>query len=87
MPKPGPKRTVSDDRLILELYIAGESVFATEIEDHVDLKTVQSVRDRLNQLEQNTEYVKMKKVSNRNLYSLTPSGEEYLLELLRETVD
>lgn len=87
MPRPGPKRKVSDARLLLELYIAGEYTFASEIEEDVDLDTVQGVRDRLNKLVEETDHVEVKKVSGRNLYRLTDAGEEYVVEELRQQLD
>jgi predicted transcriptional regulator len=87
MPTPGPDREVSDLRLLLELGAKNELVFAKEIMDMVPLEAVQTVRDRLNELVAQTEYVELKKVSNRNLYRLTESGRQRLLDELRERID
>jgi predicted transcriptional regulator len=87
MARPGPEKRVSDLRLLLELGVKDEFVFAKEIMDEVSLEAVQTVRDRLNELVAQTEYVELKKVSNRNLYRLTESGRQRLLEELRTRLD
>lgn len=88
MARPGPERKVSDDRLLLELFLAdSDSVFAKEIQDNVPLETIQGVRDRLNMLVDESEYVTVRKVSGRNLYTLTDEGREYVLSEVRGSVD
>ena len=88
MTRPGPKRKVSDSRLLFEILVSGEgSVFASEIEPNVSLKTTQGVRDRLNNIVDDTEYLSMRKVSGRNLYSLTDEGREMVLEKVRSQID
>jgi len=87
MARPGPKKQVSDLRLLLELFVKGEYALAAEVHGRVSLDALQSVRDRLNELEDSTEYVEMKKVSGRNLYRLTDSGEDYVLSEVRARVD
>jgi predicted transcriptional regulator len=87
MARPGPKRQVSNERLLLELLVSGEnSVFASEIEPQVNIE-LQQVRDRLNELVDETPYVSRKKASGRNLYSLTDEGREHILTELRKYVD
>lgn len=87
MANPGPKPKVSDDALLLELMICDDnSVFASEIEPDVDLG-LQQLRDRLNQLVENTQYVEKKEASGRNLYSLTDAGHSHLLKQMRNHFD
>jgi len=87
MPRTGPKRKVSDLRLLFELLVSGEYTFASEVQDQVGLEAVQSVRDRLNSLVNKTGYVKMKKASGRNLYRLTDAGRAHVLEEVRAVVE
>lgn len=87
MTRPGPKKKVSDLRLLFELFVSGEHTFAAEVHDEVGLDAVQSVRDRLNALVEDTGYVEMKKVSGRNLYRLTDAGKAHVLAELRERID
>lgn len=86
MAKRGPKRKVSDLRLLMEIYVAREAAFASEIEPNVQLKTTQGVRDRLNELADETEYVEKKVVGKQNLYRLTKAGETHLLAELRAQI-
>lgn len=87
MTRPGPKRTVSDSRLLFEIFVAdGGSVFASEIEPEVALSTTQGVRDRLNEL-LDTQYLEVRKVSGRNLYSLTDAGQARVLADVREVLE
>lgn len=88
MPKPGPKPKVSDDRLLLELLVSeNRAVFAGQVQEHVDMDTIQGVRDRLNELCEETPYVVKKEVSGRNLYSLTEEGRDHITTQLRSLVD
>lgn len=87
MPRPGPKRKVSDLRLMLELFIQGDGArFAAQIHEQVPLETTQGVRDRLNELVDTTEYVEKNTVSGRNLYRLTDTGEDFLVDELRARI-
>lgn len=87
MTRRGPKKQVSDLRLLFELHVAGEYTFASEIQERVALDAVQSVRDRLNTLVDETDFVERKKVSGRNLYRLTDDGESHLLAQLRSRIE
>lgn len=87
MVRPGPKREVSDLRLMLEIYVADDGAqFATQVQENVPLSTVQGVRDRLNEIVEATEYVEMNKISGRNLYRLTDEGKDYVLSELRHRI-
>jgi len=87
MSRPGPKRKVSDLRLLFEVMVADRgAVFAAEITDQVDLKTTQGVRDRLNDLADGP-YLDLETVANRNLYRLTDQGQKYLNEEIRSSLD
>jgi len=83
----GPKRQVSDLRLLFELLISDEWTFATEVQDNVAFETVQATRDRLNTLVDGSGHVKRKEVSGRNLYRLTDAGRSHVLEELRSVVE
>lgn len=88
MGSPGPKRQVSDTRLLFEILISEDrSVLAAEIQSNVALGTVQAVRDRLNTLASDTEYVEIKTVSNRNMYRLTGAGRQHVAEAIRSRLD
>jgi predicted transcriptional regulator len=88
MAKPGPKPKVSDDRLLLELLVSeNRAVFAGQVQENVNLDTIQGVRDRLNDLCNDTPYVVKKEVSGRNLYSLTDEGRDHIVKQLRSLVD
>lgn len=88
MGKPGPDRDPSNDRLLLELLgIEQQAAFAGQINERVNHKATQSTRDRLNNLVENTEYVTMKKVSGRNLYSLTDEGREHIMNTARSKIN
>jgi len=87
MAKPGPKPTVSDERLLLELYVGRNGgKFASQITENVEMETVQGVRDRLNDLVEATDYVEVNTVSGRNLYRLTDAGEAHLTAELRQCI-
>lgn len=84
----GPKEQVSDNRLLLEILLSDEnSVFASEVQENVSLETVQGVRDRLNSLCEETEWIEVRKVSGRNLYSLTDNGNAKILQEVRSRFD
>jgi len=83
----GPKRQVSDLRLLFELLISDEWTFATEVQDNVAFETVQATRDRLNTLVDESGHVKRKEVSGRNLYRWTDPGRSHVLEELRSVVE
>lgn len=88
MGKPGPKRSVSDDLLLAEIFIhENNSLFASQVKEKVDLSTVQGVRDRLNDIIEDTDLLEKDQVSGRNLYRLTNSGEDYVRNLIRSSVD
>jgi hypothetical protein len=87
MPQPGPDRQTSDLRLLLELAVKDEYAFAREITEMVELTSVQTVRDRLNGLVDETDHVEMKKVSGSNVYRLTDAGKGRLLDELRDRLD
>jgi len=88
MGSPGPKRQVSDTRLLFEILISEDrSVLAAEIQSNVALGTVQAVRDRLNTLASDTEYIKIKTVSNRNMYRLTAAGRQHVAAAVRADID
>lgn len=88
MAKPGPKRKVSNLRLMMELYVAEDGAqFATQVQENVPLSTVQGVRDRLNEIVETTNYIEMSKVSGRNLYRLTDEGKSHVLAELRDRID
>jgi hypothetical protein len=84
----GRKRKVSDERLLFEVLVAeGDAVFATEVQGHVALESVQGVRDRLNELVDGSEHLGRRKVSGRNLYSLTAAGRDHVLGVIRDGLD
>ncbi len=88
MGSPGPKRQVSDTRLLFEILISEDrSVLAAEIQSNVALGTVQAVRDRLNTLASETEYVEIKTVSSRNMYRLTAAGRQRVAVAVRENLE
>jgi len=88
MSSPGPKRKVSDTRLLFELLASKDrSVLAAEVQSNVELSTVQSVRDRLNSLAESTDYVAVKSISNRNMYQLTDAGREKVTTEIRKQLD
>jgi predicted transcriptional regulator len=88
MGSPGPKRQVSDTRLLFEILISEDrSVLAAEIQSNVSLGTVQAVRDRLNKLATDTDYVEIKTVSSRNMYRLTGAGRQKVAEAVRDSLD
>jgi len=88
MSSPGPKKKVSDTRLLFEILASEErSVLAAEIQSNVPLGTVQAVRDRLNALADEDGYVAIKSVSNRNLYRLTHEGREKVILEVRDKLD
>lgn len=78
----GRPRSVSDERLLVELLIHPDrAVFTTELADIIDVEN-QTIRDRMKNLEQEG-YVKIDDVSGVKLYRLTEEGMTYLRELLR----
>lgn len=84
----GRKRKVSDERLLFEVLVAdGDAVFASEVQEHVDLESVQGVRDRLNELVTDSEHLSRRKVSGRNLYSLPDAGRDHVLGVIRGNLD
>lgn len=88
MGSPGPKRQVSDTRLLFEILISEDrSVLAAEIQSNVALGTVQAVRDRLNTLASETEFVELKTVSSRNMYRLTATGRQQVAAAVRENLE
>lgn len=88
MGSPGPKRQVSDTRLLFEILISEDrSVLAAEIQSNVALGTVQAVRDRLNTLASETEFVELKTVSSRNMYRLTAAGRQQVAAAVRENLE
>jgi predicted transcriptional regulator len=88
MGSPGPKRQVSDTRLLFEILISEDrSVLAAEIQSNVSLGTVQAVRDRLNKLATDTDCVEIKTVSSRNMYRLTRAGRKKVAEAVRDSLD
>ena len=83
MSKRGPKRKVSDSRLLFEVLVGDQgAVFAAQIAEQVDLKTTQGVRDRLNELADGP-YLDLEKVADRNLYRLTDAGRSEVLSEVR----
>lgn len=87
MARPGPSKKVSDDRLLMEVFVSDQDVvFADQIKDEVDMETTQGVRDRLNTLCEDTEYLTKETVSGRNLYSLTDEGREHMKEQIRSAI-
>ena len=88
MSSPGPKKQVSDIRLLFEIMASEErSVLAAEIQSNVPLGTVQAVRDRLNELAEESGYLTIKSVSNRNLYRLSDAGKEKVTAEVRKKLD
>jgi predicted transcriptional regulator len=88
MGRPGPKRSVSDNRLLTEIFIhENNSLFASQVKENVDLSTVQGVRDRLNNIVENTDRLEKDTVSGRNLYRLTDEGTLYVRDLIRSSID
>lgn len=87
MARPGPKRKVSDLRLLFEVFVADRgAVFAAEVQECVELKTTQGVRDRLNELVDGP-FLELETVGNRNLYRLSDEGQKKLFETCRECLD
>lgn len=87
MTRPGPKRKVSDLRLLFEVQVADQgAVFAGQVTDLVDLKTTQGVRDRLNELAEGP-FLDVESVGNRNLYRLTDEGRSHLYSEIRRSLD
>jgi|APHM01.1.fsa_nt_gi hypothetical protein len=88
MGKPGPDRTVTDFRLLLEVYLGRQGgKFASQVQENIELNTVQQTRDRLNELAEDGGHITVEDVSGRNLYQLSDAGEEYLMSELRDRVD
>ena len=84
MPRPGPKRKVSDLRLLFEVMVVDDgAVFAAQLDETVPLDSTQGIRDRLNELAADTDMLELQKVGQRNLYRLTDSGRERVLEKVR----
>lgn len=83
MNKRGPERTVSDDRILLEILLArGPAAFSSEITDEVPL-TRQQVSTRLENLEEEG-FVASKLASGRRLWWLTDKGEERVQGVARD---
>lgn len=82
MVKRGPDKTVSDERILIEMLVAeGPAVFTSEIENEVSI-TRQRLNDRLSELEESG-YVTSKHASGRRLWWLTSEGVELAKEYAR----
>jgi hypothetical protein len=88
MATPGPKPKVSDFRLLFEVMVVDDgAVFAGQLLETVPLESVQGIRDRLNELADESEWLELEKVGNRNLYRLTEAGRTRLLDEIRSRLD
>jgi predicted ArsR family transcriptional regulator len=79
----GPERTVSDERILLEILLArGPAVFSSEVAESVPLSR-QQIRSRLANLEEEG-FVASKSASGRRLWWLTDRGEKRVQDTARD---
>jgi len=81
----GRNRSVSDHRLLLEIYIADDGAFAKEIAEGLPVGVTRT-RQMLAELADKGD-VRIRSVSDINIYALTDSGHERLVSRLREDAE
>jgi len=86
MPKRGPDRKVSDERILLEFVLSSDPVYtASEFEDRFPL-TRQQISSRLNEM-QDKGYVTSKMASGRRFWWITDEGREFVADRARTKLD
>lgn len=86
MPKHGPDRTVTDDRLLLEFVLQPHpAFFASDFEDSIRISR-QQISKRLSQLEEEG-YVVSRKAAGRRMWWITEKGRTRVAGLAREKFD
>lgn len=85
MPSRGPKEEVSNERILLEVFIHPDpAIFASEIEPELPI-TRQRINDRLDGLEDEG-LVYSKHASGRRIWWMTQEGREFVADVAREAV-
>jgi predicted ArsR family transcriptional regulator len=80
----GRKPVVSDNRLLLEVFIAATPVFVSDVREHVPIGT-EAVRQRLRKLEEE-DLIEVQRSNDVSIYRVSESGLSQLTEHLRAEI-
>lgn len=87
MPKSGPDREVTDERVLLEFILTADpALFASEVAENLPVSR-QRVTTLLDNMEEDEGWVTSKHASGRRLWWISSTGRKQAAEELRKRLD